>query len=506
MKTDMQYNPDVLDALANLSNDEVFTPPAIVNDMLDLLPEDLRSDSTITILDPATKSWVFLREAAKRFIIWLKQEFPDLQQRLNHIYTKQLFGIAITELTWLLARRSLYCSKIANGKYSLCTSFEDMLWHIWMERTEHIRGRGKCIYCGASQDEYERDDLLETYAYKFIHSTPEDIPALFSSDPDMKFDVIIGNPPYQLSTWWSWRQAKPIYNKFVEQAKKMNPRYLSMIMPARWYSWGMGLWKFREEMLNDRRISTLVDFENSSEVFPWVDIAWWVCFFLRQKNYEWDCNVINKSKTWYTSSTRRLNEFNIFIRQEKAISVVHKISHLLEKWSVSDIVSPIKPFWMPTNYKPRKEWVPCRFIQKHWLKFANEKDVNDKYWIINNWKVLIPKAPIAWQTDFSKPIKIYHSKNAFIAKPWECCTESYIVIWWFESKSEALNFRSYLFTKVARFLILQTVISQDINKKNFRFVPILDFNKSYSDQDLIEMRWITDEEREYIDSKILETE
>lgn len=189
--TNLNYNPDVLDALANLSNDEVFTPPKLVNQILDLLPTEIRSDPTITILDPAIKSWVFLREAAKRFVIGLEWEFPDLQERLDHIFTRQLFGISITELTGLLARRSLYCAKYANGIYSICTQFDNKSGKIRYDRTEHERQGWKCTYCGASEDEYSRSADLETHAYKFIHTPIDQIPLLFSDDLTMKFDVII---------------------------------------------------------------------------------------------------------------------------------------------------------------------------------------------------------------------------------------------------------------------------------------------------------------------------
>ena len=509
------HNPDVLNCIANLSNDEVFTPPDLANQMLDTLEqswassnsgESIWSNKDITFLDPCTKSGVFLREIVKRLNDGLTKEIPDLTERINHILTKQVFGIGITELTSLLARRSVYCSKYANGIHSIARTFTNDDGNIWFKRTEHTWTKGKCKFCGANESEYQRSTELESHAYAFIHSNnlEAQFPKMYGDK--MHFDVIVGNPPYQLDTGGSGRQAKPIYQHFVDQAKKLDPRFLCMVIPARWYSGGFGLDTFRREMLSDRRISKLVDFENAADVFPGVDIAGGICYFLLDSGYNDDCEITSVSKDSRITTKRSLSEFEIFIRQSRAIPIIRKVgrAHKENGRYLNEVVSSIRPFGLPTNYPPKNSGLPCRFIQKIGLKYADPKDVEDTNGILQKWKLLIPKAPIAGQTDFSKPVRFYHEKNAIVAKPGECCTESWIVACAFDTEEEVLSFRSYLFTKTVRFLILQTAISQDVNRKNFRFVPDLGTYSGEYDDDTLKHLWnINEEEWSYIDSRIL---
>lgn len=493
------YNPDVLSCLANLSNDEVFTPPNLVNDMLDLLPVELWSDPNAKFLDPVSKSGVFLREMAKRLMKGLETHIPDKQERINHIFSQQLYGIAITELTSLLSRRSVYCSKTANGKYSICETLADEQGNIHYKRMEHVWNREKCKYCGASQEVYDRDEALETYAYNFIHTDkPEKI-------FNMNFDVIVGNPPYQLSDAGHGRSASPIYHKFIEQAKKLNPRYLTMIIPARWYAGGKGLDDFRAEMLTDKRIRKLVDFENSNDVFPGVDVAGGICYFLWDRDNKGECEVINLIEGKQVKSERALDEFPILIRHSQAIPIIRKVLAKNENKGkrLSEVVSSRKPFGLPTNYNPKNSGVPCWFIQKIGLKFANKIDVSDDNKLLDKWKLLVPPAPIAGQTDFSKPVGFYYDGNTIIAKPGQCCTESFIVAGAFSSEEEVISFKSYLFTKVVRFLLLQTVVSQHVTKDKFHFIPDLGKYKGEYTDIILKERWgITDDEWNFIDSKI----
>jgi len=494
------YNPDVLSCLANLSNDEVFTPPHLANQILDLLPIEIWSNKEAKFLDPVCKSGVFLREIAKRLMIGLEIEIPDKQIRIDHIYKSQLYGIAITELTSLLSRRSVYCTKTANGKYSVCDSFDNEQGNIIYKSIPHTWKNGKCEYCSATQEVYDREDALETYAYPFIHS---DITKTIFKN--MKFDVIVGNPPYQLSDGGNSRSAGPIYQKFIQQAKKLNPKYLTMIIPARWYAGGKGLDEFRTEMLADKRIRKLVDFENSNDVFPGVDVAGGICYFLWDRDQKGQCEVVNIIEGIQVKSERSLDEFPILIRHAKAIPIIRKVLALNENNSrrLSGVVSSRKPFGLPTNYIPKNNGIPCWFIQKIGLKYAGTLDVSDENKLLDKWKFLAPKSPIAGQTDFSKPVGFYYDGNTRVAKPGECCTESFIVLGAFSTEKEVLAYKSYVFTKIVRFLLLQTVISQDVTKNNFQFIPDLgNYEGEYTDKLLIKRWSITDEEWRFIDSKI----
>ena len=493
------YNPDVLSCIANLSNDEVFTPPEVANAMLDLLPQELFKSPDTKFLDPACKTGVFLREIAKRLLKGLEPLYPDLQERTDHIFKEQIYGISITELTSHLSRRSLYCSKTANGNYSV-TKFNTVDGNIRYKRIAHTWKEGKCVYCGATQSQYDRSDDLETYAYEFLHTTRPEV--IFN----MKFDVIISNPPYQLSDGGNGKSAKPIYQLFVEQAKKLNPRYITMIIPSRWFTGGKGLGDFRRMMLSDKRIRKLTDYENFKDVFPGVDLAGGACYFLWDRDHKGSCEVTNYDVHNPSVAIRDLDEHETFIRQNLAVEIVNKVG-MTSRSFLNERVSSRKPFGLPTNYSPRDEGVPCWFIQRIGRKYAKLEDIDNSRGYLDKWKLLAPKAPIAGQTDFSKPVGFYYDGNTIIAEPGECCTESFIVLGAFDTEEEVLSYKSYIFTKTVRFLLLQTVVSQDVTKKNFCFIPDLGIYKGiYTDEMLVSMWNITEKEWTYIQSRITDIE
>lgn len=502
--SDVNYNPDVLSCLANLSNDEVFTPPSLVNNILDLLPKELWSNPDATFLDPVSKSGVFLREIAKRLMIGLEKKIPDKQERINHIFSKQIYGIAITELTALLSRRSVYCSKTANGKYSICETFDNEQGNIRYERMQHTwsssasANGGKCTYCGASQEVYGRGNEAESYAYNFIHTeNPE------KTFKNMKFDVIIGNPPYQLNVGVESKSfAISIYDKFVMQAKKLNPKYLTMIIPARWYAGGRGLDEFRDEMLKDRRMKTLVDYTDSIVCFPGVEIKGGVCYFLWDKNYNGDCEIISYRKELKFAAIKRpLLEkgLDTFIRYNEAIPILKKIQTKNEK-SFSNLVSVQTPFGFVSsfrNFKKEKFENSVKIFAQNIVGYVDKKLIEKNIELVDKEKIFISKSYNAGE---NFPHQIIN--KPFVGGKNSCCTQTYISIGGFKNKMEAENAISYMQTRFFRFMVMLKKISQDAMRGVYSLVPMQDFNEPWTDEKLYEKYGLSQEEIAFIESMI----
>ncbi len=495
------YNPDVLSCIANLSNDEVFTPPEIANAMLDMLPQELFSNPETTFLDPTTKSGIFLREIAKRLIVGIEKTIPDLQERIDHIFQKQLYGIAITELTSHLSRRSLYCSKCANMEYSV-TKFENIDGNIRFKNIEHTFKDGKCLFCGASEKEYgkaTRGEELESHAYELIHTTKPE--AIFN----MKFDVIIGNPPYQLNDGGgTGSSAMPIYQHFIVQAQKINPKYLTMITPSRWFAGGKGLDEFRKKMLTCKKISTLVDYANSADCFPGVTIAGGVNYFLWERDYNGKCKVINKKgNDTISESIRELNEFEVFVRDNVSINIIRKIK-LLNEDTIDNIVYSRNCFNLESkeNGHENKSDSDLILYSLKGKSYIESSKVSDKNNIINKYKVMMTKAMSGGNKPSSDGKYQVISATMKVLLPNEICTETYLCLGSFTNYNIANNLKKYMSTKFFRFLLLQALTSINISKDKFIFIPIQDFSKLWTDEKLYKKYNLSEEEINFIESMI----
>ncbi|MEK7716603.1 MAG: Eco57I restriction-modification methylase domain-containing protein [Pseudomonadota bacterium] len=490
------YNPDVLTCIANLSSDEVFTPPQLVNRILDLLPAELWSDKKATFLDPGCKSGVFLREIAKRLDKGLEKQIPDRQKRLNHIFKNQLYGLAITELTALLSRRSVYCSKTANGKYSVCESFNNPEGNIRFGRVEHAWENGRCVYCGASKDAYDRGPELETHAYRFLHADkPEEV---FS----MKFDVIVGNPPYQMGSDGGTRDI-PIYNKFVDQAKKLNPRFLSMIIPSRWMASGLGLSEFRRTMLEDRRIRKLVDYERMDEVFPGVDFEGGVCFFLWDRDNEGRCAVSSISGDEIIGPVERdLSEYDVFVRDSRALDILHKVRSK-GGTSITDILSVDKEFGWTSNFdgfhqkqKPGDVALHYNRKGKRLIGWISRKDVTKSANLIDTWKVMVPQA---YGERGTRPATVLGP--SFVARSPSVCTQTYL-FFYVGSKAQADSLNSYLRTRFFRFLVSLRKITQHATRSTYTWVPQQAWDRTWTDQELYKKYRLSKDDIAFIEARV----
>jgi site-specific DNA-methyltransferase (adenine-specific) len=499
------YNPDVLSCIANLSNDEVFTPPELANKIIDMLPQELFENPDTTFLDPCCKSGVFLREIAKRLIKGLKKQIPDLEKRIEHIFSKQLFGIAITELTSLLSRRSVYCSKYPSGEFSVYQFPEEKpQGNIIFQGIRHTWKDGKCIYCGASQNEYDRETELEAHAYQFIHNL--DVHKVFN----MKFDVIIGNPPYQMNDGGGeGSSATPIYDKFVKNAIKLNPRYLTMIIPARWYSGGKGLDSFRDEMLNDRHLRIIHDFPETSDCFPGINIRGGVCYFLWDRNQKGDCLIYNHKGNIVTSFIERpLLEGNstTFIRYNEAISILNKVRSFKEETMDNRVQSRL-PFGIPSNFEnyelTKSSKANITLFRSDRSKSSHKQVFIEPRYITKNiaWKdkkkVLVSKASPGGDEYphgiISTPL--YADVNTV-------CTETYLIVDFVNNKIEGQNLISYMTTRFFRFMMSLIKNTQNISKGVFAFVPVQDYSKSWTDEELYAKYGLTKEEIAFIESMI----
>lgn len=507
-------NPDVLTCIANLSNDEVFTPPEFANRMLDTLAEawaanhggaNLWADQTVKFLDPCTKSGVFLREITSRLTKGLENEIPNLEKRVNHILTKQVFGIGITQITSLLARRSVYCSKHATGKHSIAQSFTNDDGNIWFKRTKHSWDEGSCRYCGAPKEIFDRKEGLETHAYAFIHTDNINTRLAEIFGGNMNFDVIIGNPPYQMTDAAGGGSDAAIYHLFVDQAKRLEPQYVCMVIPSRWMAGGRGIGDFdgfRSRMLGDHGTREVVDWEMMSEAFPGVDFEGGVSYFLWDRTYNGPARVKTIRGDSVTESSRMLDEFDVFVRDSRAVEVLRKVlTH--KEVSIADILTNTEPFKYESNFtgfhsSKRRGDVPIYLISggKRSVGYIGRDEVTKNTQLIDTWKVLVARG---YGERGAKPAKVLGKPQ--IAPSPSVCTGSFM-FFYVGSEEQAKSIRSYIATKFFRFLVSLRKITQHAFRSTYTWVPMQSWDRTWTDKALYKKYSLTQDQIDYIESVV----
>lgn len=495
--------PDILECLAQLSNDEVPTPPKLANAMLDLLPAEVWGRHDYRWCDPCSKSGVFLREIVKRLLFeGLVDWEPDFEKRREHIFRNMVFGSGITEMTGIISRRTLYYSRHAASEYSVVRMASDD-GNLPFVRAEHEFKKGRCTICGAPED-LERGPDRENYAYAFIHGA-------YPTEEmrEMKFDVIVGNPPYQLGASGGAAPgsfAMPVYQRFVEQAIEMDPRFIAMITPSRWFAGGRGLDDYRARMLGDSRIRELVDFPDCNDCFPGADISGGVSYFLWDREHDGECRITTKlhGKELDEPEVRALDEHDTFVRYNTGADIVRKVwAEGARQDALSEKVSPIQPFSIRTHFKgaesPDELKDPVALRGRSGITYVERSEIPRNHEWIDQWKVLLGRA---FGDRGGFPYKI--TSDPIVLGPGTACTETYLVINRFATEQEARRFAAYLATRFVRFLISLRKYTQDIYNERFAFVPDLPMDRDWTDADLYDRYGLTSDEVAFIEFQVKE--
>ena len=499
-----QRVPDILDVIAALSSDAVPTPPLLARALLDLLPAEVWTNPGYRWLDPATKSGSILREVARRLMDGLAEWEPDRTKRAEHILRNMLYGSAVTQVHGEMTRRSVYVSRDATSDYALVRfdSPDGNLPFIAAEHNYPVNRQGEatapCRDCGAPIS-LERGSARENYAYAFIHDAypTEEMES-------MQFDVIVGNPPYQIGTSGHGAQASTIYHRFVQHAIALNPKYVAMIVPSRWFAGGFGLDEFRAKMINDRRLRAIVDNPKLFDCFPGVEIKGGINYFLWDRDYDGDCEFSTRIEGTIVSTMSRdlRGGDGVLIRDNRAVAILERVRSAFEDASVEKVCAPLKYFGvqMMTNYpgsvpEPFDGGIPL--IYNSHVGYSRQDQIERNHAAIDRWKVLVPRAGDGHGREVS-----YVLGEPIALAPGSACTMSYLVAGIFDTREETKNYAYYLATKFVRFLVLQRKVTQDMSADRFRFVPMLDMTRRWTDADLYAHFGFAGDEAAYIEATI----
>ena len=325
---------------------------------------------------------------------------------------------------------------------------------------------------------------------------------------NMKFNAIVGNPPYQVMDGGAGVSAKPVYNLFVEIAKLIKPDYISMIMPSRWFAGGKGLDSFREEMLSDKRLSHIFDFINAKDCFPTASIGGGVNYILWNAKHCSDCSITTIQGNIRDTETRPLNQFSVFIRYNAAIHIVNKCKS--EK-NFDSIVNTRNPFGLSSNVRGEKSG-ELRLISSAGISWLPKSAVPSSNTLLSKYKILMSKvtAEHAGEPDRNGQFKIVSRTE--VVGPNDVCTDSYLIIGESEHKSVVENEYKYIQTRFARFLLMLAVSSINLSPDKFQFVPLQDFTEDSDidwskpipdiDKQLYKKYNLTEEEIEFIEKMI----
>lgn len=475
--------------------------------MLDRLPDRVWRDPSLKWLDPCTKSGVFLYQVAQRLMEGLKSEIPDYNDRLEHIYRNMLYGIAISELTGLISRRTLYhCKDASLEEYSII-KFDNPEGNIRFPEARCEWKAGRCIHCGASEKNAEVSEGREAHIHPFLHM---DLSEIFGED-NMQINVIIGNPPYQMQDGGgTGKSARPLYNKFVEKARETEPELLTYVIPARWYAGGKGLDSFRSEMLSDTKISLLVDYPRSGDVFPEVDIAGGVCTFLWDKDHQGDCLVIPNGKT-KRATLRRLDAYEVFVRDSRDVAILEKVQTKAKThgWDfMSSVVRPsnfygIRPHELPSSVTDESHTSDAvMLVTKDGDKYIPRGAISKNPDTIDHWKVIISKTSSEHAGESDKQGLRNVISKPRVLPPSSACTETYLVVDLLMQHEPAGRLLEYVKSRFFRFLLYLKTPTHNLSRPCFEFVPLLPLDRNWTDEILYDFFKLDSSEIAHIESKI----
>ena len=499
---------------------EVFTAEREVNDMLDMVAQECRRIDS-RFLEPACGDGNFLAEILRRKLGAAGKKYdesPSDYEKNAVLAASSIYGVDIMLDNIIRCRQRML--EIWNEEYKAVCGNE--CGRKTQDDVKHIFEKN--IVCGNAlslmrADENGCDTKLPIVFSEWTAVSPAGLRQkdyVFSeilmdgavgdeNVSGLKFDVIISNPPYQMNDGGAQASAKPLYHKFIQQAKKLNPRYLTMIVPSRWFAGGKGLDSFRNEMLHDTRICRLHDYPDASDCFPGVEIKGGVCYFLWDRDYCGECEVLTHSKGRIVSSMKRPlleKDHGIFVRDNKAVEILKKVQKFGED-SFALVVSARKPFAFPTNFKDfyecRKNDSDLKIYANHSEGYIERKRVEKNQDWIARWKVLVPEAIGSGDTKTDRV-------NPILAGPGEICTETYLVVGPCESKTEAENMIAYIQTRFFHFMLGLKKITQHTTSKVYEFVPQQDFSIRWTDKLLYEKYGLTDKEAEYVEALVWRAE